>query len=247
MDDETFARLYTAQYTSYKEDLQLWRGLAKEYGSPVLEIGCGSGRVLLALASAGYTVTGIDTSPAMLRLAAAAASRPLAGRVRLVRSDARTFDLGRSFRLILSSCNTLAALEDADLAAVFARVRAHLHPAGAFAFEVPGPGEELVDHDPQAPLAAFLDGQSGHPVQVTAVQRSDPQAGRVTVTWRYDELLPDGSVKSWTLPVPFYLRPPQAYARLLEGAGLRPQALHGGDRRRPLAPGDSRMIVVAVP
>ena len=246
MDDETFARLYTAQVASYEADLPLWHALAEDYGSPVLEIGCGAGRVLLPLAEAGHTVTGIDTNPAMLRRARADAARLRAGEVVLVQSDVRAFDLGKRFRLILSPCNTLAALEDADLAAAFAHVRDHLHPAGAFAFEVPGPGEELADHDPQEPLAAFLDGESGNPIQVSASQRTDAAAGRVTVTWRYDELLPDGTVQSWTLPVPFYLRPPQAYALLLERAGLRPMALLGDYRRRPLAAGDTRMIVVAV-
>ena len=246
MDDETFARLYTAQYASYKDDLPLWRALAEECGSPLLEIGCGAGRVLLPLAEAGHSVTGIDTNPAMLRRARAAAARPLAGRVLLVQGDVRALDLEQRFRLVLSPCNTLAALEDADLAAAFAGVRAHLHPAGAFAFEVPGPGEELADHDADEPLAAFIDGESGNPIQVSAAQSSEASAGRVIVTWRYDELLPDGTVQSWALPAPFYLRPPEAYALLLERAGMRPVAFYGDYQRRTLAPGDTRMIVVAV-
>jgi len=246
MDDETFARLYTAQYASYEEDLPLWRSLAEDRGSPVLELGCGAGRVLLRLAEAGHTVTGLDSNPAMLRRARAAAAQRSAGQVRLVQGDARALHLEQRFRLILSPCNTLAALEDTDLAATFAGIRAHLHPAGAFAFEVPGPGEELANHDPQEPLAAFMDGESGNPVQVSATQRSDAAAGRVTVTWRYDELLPDGTVRSWVLSVPYELRPPEAYARFLEQAGLRTVALYGDYRRRALAPGDTRMVVVAV-
>ena len=164
----------------------------------------------------------------------------------LVQGDARALNLEQRFRLVLSPCNTLAALGDADLAVAFAGVQAHLHPAGAFAFEVPGPGEELADHDPQEPLAAFMDGESGNPIQVSAIQNSDVSAGRVSVTWRYDELLPDGSVQSWVLSVPFHLRPPDAYVRLLEQAGMRPVALYGDYRRRVLAPGDTNMIVLAV-
>jgi SAM-dependent methyltransferase len=246
MDDETFARLYTAQYASYEEDLPLWRALAEDYGSPVLEIGCGAGRVLLPLAEAGHTVTGVDINPAMLRRARAAAAGPHMGRVLFVHGDLRALDLEQRFRLVFSPCNTLAALDDAGLAAAFAGVRAHLHPAGAFAFEVPGPGEELVDHAPEEPLAAFIDGESGNPIQLSATQDSDVSAGRVVVTWRYDELLPDGTVQSWTLPVPFYLRPPEDYARLLERARLRPVAFYGDFQRRTLAPGDARRIVVAV-
>jgi SAM-dependent methyltransferase len=244
MDDETFARLFTAQYASFSEDLPLWRSLADEHGSPVLELGCGAGRVLLALAGAGHTATGLDSNPAMLRRAQAAAAP--AGGVRLVQGDLRALDLGKRFRLILSPCNTLATLQDADLPPLFARVREHLFAGGAFAFEAPGPGEALADHDPQEPLAAFVDGESGNPVQVSASQRADPPAGSVTVAWRYDELIADGSVRSWALPVTFHLRSPEVYARLLEQAGLRPVALLGDYRRRALAPGDTRLIVVAV-
>jgi len=247
MDDETFARLYAAQYASYKEDLPLWRALAEDYGSPILEIGCGAGRVLLPLAEAGHAVTGLDINPAMLRRAQAAAAGPHAGRVHFVQGDLRALDLEQRFRLILSPCHTLAALDDAGLAAAFAGVRAHLHSDGAFAFEVPGPGEELVGYDSEEPLAAFIEDKSGNPVQLSATQHSDAPAGLVTVSWRYDELSPDGTVRSFALPVPFHLRPPEAYASLLEQAGMRPTALYGDYQRRTLASGDTRMIVVAVP
>jgi predicted RNA methylase len=51
---------------SYAEDLPLWRSLAAEYGDPVLDVGAGTGRVALDLATAGYRVTALDRDPDLI-------------------------------------------------------------------------------------------------------------------------------------------------------------------------------------
>ncbi len=58
--DNLFPLFYHAQHQNYLEDLPFWLGLAATQGSPILELGCGSGRVLLPLALAGHRVLGID-------------------------------------------------------------------------------------------------------------------------------------------------------------------------------------------
>ena len=50
---------------SYTADLDLWRTLARDRGGPILDIGCGTGRVALELAAAGHSVVGIDADPAL--------------------------------------------------------------------------------------------------------------------------------------------------------------------------------------
>jgi SAM-dependent methyltransferase len=245
MDDETFARLFTAQYAALADDLPLWVALAHEFGGPILEIGCGAGRVLRVLAEAGFEVTGIDTNPAMLRLAQAAIAGAEGKRIHLIEQDVRRLGLDARFGLILAPCNTLSALADAELAQTLGRVRAHLRPKGLLALEVPGPGEPATDEDDE-PVAAFIDPETGWPVQVSAAQQADPAGEQVQVTWRYDELHPDGTVQSWRLPVTYYLRRPEAYARLLAQAGFGAPAFLGGYDRRLLAAGDTRMIVMAL-
>ena len=49
-------------------ELDFWLAAAKRYGDPILEMGCGTGRILLKLAEAGFTVTGLDFSPPMLEV-----------------------------------------------------------------------------------------------------------------------------------------------------------------------------------
>src|SRR5438067_13210874 len=80
--DAQLAELYDAFV--FDGDLPLYLDLAREYGQRVLEIACGSGRVLVPLAQAGFDVVGIDVSPHMLALAQAKLSSAL--RARLVQA-----------------------------------------------------------------------------------------------------------------------------------------------------------------
>lgn len=87
-----------------RADIQFFLDAAKESGSPVLEIGCGTGRVLIPLARAGFDVVGLDLSPHMLgicRERLAKESRDVQQRVDLVQADMRDFDLARSYRLVV--------------------------------------------------------------------------------------------------------------------------------------------------
>jgi len=60
------ARYYDLENADFTEDLDYWLELADEAGDPILELGCGTGRVLLNLARRGHAVTGLDNSPEML-------------------------------------------------------------------------------------------------------------------------------------------------------------------------------------
>ena len=114
-----------------------YAGLAQETGGPVLEIACGTGRVSIPIARLGFAVTGLDIVPGMLEQA----RRKSAGLpARWVEGDARAFDLGERFRLIYLTGNAFQAfLTRADQEALLARVRAHLHDDGLFAFETRNP------------------------------------------------------------------------------------------------------------
>src|SRR3954466_6362833 len=75
--------------TMARRDVPLWRRLARASEGPVLELGCGTGRVTLPLARAGIKLTGIDLSPPMLRRARARVARLRGSKPGLVRGDIR--------------------------------------------------------------------------------------------------------------------------------------------------------------
>ena len=73
-----------------RRDLAFWRGLVSREAAPTLELGCGTGRLLIPLARAGVPMTGIDRSAPMLARAIARSRRlPRAARPRVLRGDIR--------------------------------------------------------------------------------------------------------------------------------------------------------------
>jgi SAM-dependent methyltransferase len=129
-------------------DLAFYAELAASRGArDVLEIGVGAGRVAIPLARAGVHVVGVDRAQPMLdELARRLAREPpeVAARVDARLGDARELALGDRFDLVLVPFNGLAEiLAGAEAAPFFARVREHLRPGGALAFDVAVPDPRL--------------------------------------------------------------------------------------------------------
>ena len=115
----------------YDVDLPLWRELADREGSPVLDVGAGTGRVAVDLARRGHEVVALDRDAALLD---ALCDRGAGLAVSAVAADARDFDLGRRFPLIVVPMQTVQLLGGAAGRACFLeRVREHLAPAGLLA------------------------------------------------------------------------------------------------------------------
>jgi SAM-dependent methyltransferase len=119
---------------AYRADLPLWLELAAEHGGPILDVGAGTGRVALELARAGYQVTALDHDQELLReLDRRARGLP----VRATTADARDFDLGQRFALILAPMQTIQLLGGRPGRRRFLDcARAHLSPGGLLAIAV---------------------------------------------------------------------------------------------------------------
>lgn len=117
----------------YREDVELWRALAREAGGAILDVGAGTGRVSLDLAARGHEVVALDAEAELLAaLRDRAAEQEL--HVETVAADARAFDLRRTFALIVVPMQTLQLLGGPDGRAAFLRrARAHLASGGLLA------------------------------------------------------------------------------------------------------------------
>jgi len=124
---DTIARFYDAENATYDDDMALYEALLDDLGREnALVVGCGTGRVLLALARLGCRVTGIDLSAPMLaRVERHLDEQPdLRDRVTLVHGDARAMPVGGRFKLITVPYNTfMHFLEQADQLAVLRACR----------------------------------------------------------------------------------------------------------------------------
>ncbi len=195
------------------EDVPFYVGLARDVDGPLVELAIGNGRVAIPVALAtGRTVIGIDSSPAMLARAHAAAAE--AGvELDLREGDMRDLELDEPASLIYCPFRALLHLPTwADRRRTFERVAASLRPDGRFAWNA-----FAFDHH----LAARLDGQhNDEPV---------PHSLHYGVADnRVDITLDDGGTSS------LWWASKNEWLGLVDVAGLELEALYGSFDRRPL-------------
>jgi SAM-dependent methyltransferase len=158
---------------SYAADLPLWEELAGAPPRDVLDLGCGTGRVAIRLAQRGHRVTGIDLEPAFLDEAARRA-RARGAEIETLVADARSFDLGRRFDLVLATMQLVQLFRGSDERLEMLRAAAlHLRPGGLFAGALMALEGEAVDAEyvPPVPDMREVDGwvYSSQPVALRPV------------------------------------------------------------------------------
>ena len=238
-------QLVHAHYSRENQDLPFWLALAGESGGPVLELGCGTGRVLIPLALAGYTAVGLDHDAGMLAFLRGTTPVALRGRVHLVQGELSAFHFGRQFPLILLPCNTLSTLDRSQRGRLFERVRRHLAPGGLFAASIPNPAwllelPPVSEPEVEETIAHPL---TGHPVQISSAWTRDELAFHLS--WHYDHLLPDGQVERLTLETAHNLAQAEDFRQEFEAAGLRLGEMYGDFDGSPFDADSANLIFVA--
>jgi SAM-dependent methyltransferase len=167
-----------------RRDVPFWRNLALQSGGPVLELGCGTGRITLPLGRAGVNVVGIDRSFPMLARARTRVRRSrLAERVQLIRGDIRHLPFAEppAFPLVIAPYGILQSLlRERDLAATLAAVRHVLQPGGTLGLELVADLPSWQEYRKRVSLKGWRQRQGGTHVTLVETVRQD-RARRLTI------------------------------------------------------------------
>ncbi|MCC6169485.1 MAG: class I SAM-dependent methyltransferase [Caldilineaceae bacterium] len=246
---DRFARYYDDDYRHYADDVDALLALAEETGGPVLELGCGTGRLLLPLAQAGHTLTGVDISPALLAVARRKlAQANLLDRVTLVEGDLRRFALPRrDFGFAFFTSNTLMHLSTpgAQLAAL-AQAARHLRRGGLLLVDLFHPDiARLIEVHGLMELADQWETADGAQVVKWSVRTLDLAAQFQETLFIYEETAPDGSTRRTLCPFTLrYLWRNEAEL-MLAAAGLAVEAVWGDFDGGPYDSQSEHLILVA--
>lgn len=217
----------------------------------VLELGCGTGRLLLPLAQAGHDVVGVDLDPKVVQRAdekLAKLDEATRSRTRFMVGDMRDFSVGRSFdRIVIPYCTFYLLTTDEECLACLTRCREHLAPGGQLlmdgfnAWAMKGRSDVV-----NVPEELRGDGPvSGRRVKMYASAIWDCAPQRYELRFRYVYSSGDGSTeeRNETLPLRYLFQP--QLQELLTSAGLEPLYWFGGFDERPFSETSRTLAVVA--
>jgi SAM-dependent methyltransferase len=213
---------------AYTADLPLWRGLAEAASRRtgkacrLLELGCGTGRVSLALAGPDCQVTALDNEPALveeMEFRARAADVP----VTTVVADARSFELSSRFDIVIAPMQIVQLLRPRDRQDMLVCVADHLDPDGRSAVALLDPDDdwEATAEASPPPDMREEDGwvYSSHPI---AVRRTDRGAA-IELDRIRRAVSPVGELEESFSRVRLELVSPAAIERAGRRAGLVPE------------------------
>jgi SAM-dependent methyltransferase len=224
-----------------RQDVGFYVDEAKAAGGRVLEVGCGTGRILLPIARAGISITGIDGSKQMLERCRAKLSGE---RVQLVQNDMRDLNLGEKFSLIIAPFRVMQHLTTADDQLQFlATIARHLIPQGRFIFDVFNPrfdllvGADGMERE-DTPEQRLSDGRTFRRTYRVARVRWTDQVSEAELIYYVD-----GKRHVQAFDMRWYLA--AELRHLLARAGFRVRDMYGDFARGPLVDGCPEIIVVS--
>lgn len=236
-----------------RPDVPFYVEEARAARGPVLELGCGTGRILLPIARAGCTIIGVDNSHQMLarlRTKLVAEPQEVQARVTLHQEDIREFDLARTYPLVIAPFRVVQQLVGIDDQLRFlSAVHRHLTPGGHLVFDV---------FNPNFGLMTGADGQEKEDTlqQQLPDGRAFRRAYRI-VRVRWTDQTSDSELIYYVSPRPgapmerfvqgfemrWFLR--AELEHLLVRSGFQVRAIHGDFARGPLEDGAAEQVVIA--
>lgn len=248
---DKIASFYDLIHADLTEDVDFLLTLADQAVGPILELGCGTGRILLPLVRAGFFVTGVDSSSAMLARATEQLSFELPAtqaRAKLVEGDMTTLQLEARFGLAIISYNTLMHFEGVAIAALLRNIWEHLQAGGMLFVDVDNPFEisDPNDDDLLVLERTMTDPETGDKIIQAASSWVNRDAQYRHITWLFDVSPSAGGPISRTIvEADYHYLFPHELETALAGAGFRLEALFGDYNREAFGEDSARLIALA--
>lgn len=239
--------LYDLEHADYSEDVELLLELADLGEGPILELGCGTGRVLLPLAEAGHTVIGVDSSQPMLDVAAARA-QDAGVDTSLLNGDMSQIGAvpGGPFGMVIASLNSIMHLDAADQRRMVTTAHAALSPGGRLVLDTLNPSLSQLNHLLNTThLERSWQIEDGATVDKWGHRRPGMEPQVIdTLIW-YDRVTPDGALHRTRTRFDLRYLHQSELALILEMAGFRHVDWYGTYELDPWDPESDRIIAVA--
>jgi SAM-dependent methyltransferase len=248
----SIAPFYDLLHAGLTQDTGFVLSLAARHPGRVLELGCGTGRLLIPLARAGHRILGLDNSLPMLELARrklAVEQEAVQRRAGLVAANMTAFGLApASFTLALVPYNTFLHLDEVAALAALRSITRHLQPGGRLFLDLANPF--VIAQTPEDQLLSaekiLADPDSGNIIVVMAANRLRAESQELDITWIYDESpATGGPVFRRVVQVTYHYYFPHEVELLLEQAGLQFDALYGDYNQSAFSESAERLLALA--
>jgi SAM-dependent methyltransferase len=245
---DLIAPFYDIEHAHFGEDLDLYRNFAELCGGKILELACGSGRVLLPLAQEGHEITGVDTSSAMLAIARQQLEEAgVAAHCTLVQQNIISLHLEQKFRLAFIALGSFAhVITRKEQVMALKMIHAHMSPGATFIIDISNAD------------ARYMEELGGHMLHQASWQRDDgtmlthfvspataPDRHLLELTHFYDQHSQSGPVHRTTVTTHLYLFERNEMELLLEMTGFIIKDVYGDYDLSPFHLESPRMICVA--
>lgn len=252
--DDPYAdgRLYDMEYEDHTEDLGWYVDRARTAPGPVLELGCGTGRLTIPMARAGARVHGVDRAEGMLerlRARLARSSSEVQARVTSARADYLDPDFAppdQPLGAVLWPFNALHHCPDPEaLAAVLARARGWVRPDGLLSLDGYLPDRDLYSRDPNAryEYRTFVDPRDGGMLESWEQGWWDEAARVHHVVYTYRS----GDGREWRSHLALRMHELPELRELVRASGWRLDREASDFRGAPLAPGSLKWVALLRP